>query len=126
MDYNKFYSIISNILKTDLATWLIDNENGYLKLSADHLLPLSIDRLTHDSLSIAHNSTLNGDIMADPDVVFKVTEGSAEPISFQNDYIGLYQEVYDGDKCDERIKAELLKFCVTWFKNIESSNYTIE
>ena len=66
-------------------------------------MPLSIEDIGpsaegHRLISLCHYGEQNGDLMRDPDMVFQILDlgdGSiAEPISFRNDYMGLYQEVY--------------------------------
>ena len=54
---------------------------------------------------------------------------AAEPLSFQNDYMGLFQEVYRYDDTGKkthvktRLKAELKSFARTWFKNLKNQGF---
>lgn len=53
-----------------------------------------------------------------------ITELVADPLSFQNDYLALFQEMYryaeDGQKMhvNVRFKAELQSFARLWFRNL--------
>jgi hypothetical protein len=50
------------------------------------------------SISVAHYCQQNGDLMRDPEMVFEVNgplcwkTGNWEPVSFQQDNVGAYQE----------------------------------
>ena len=54
---------------------------------------------------------------------------AAEPLSFQNDYMGLFQEVYRYDDTGKkthvktRLKAELKSFARTWFQNLKDQGF---
>ncbi len=71
--------------------------------------------------------------MRDPEMVFELfahgEASAAEPLSFQNDYMGLLQEVYRYDESDKkthvntRLKAELKSFARTWFKNLKDQGF---
>ncbi len=71
--------------------------------------------------------------MRDPEMVFELfTHGeasAAEPLSFQNDYMGLFQEVYRYDDTGKkthvktRLKAELKSFARTWFTNLKEQGF---
>jgi hypothetical protein len=53
----------------------------------------------------------------------------AEPISYQNDFVGVVQEVYDYDDAGRRIrirpklKTELRSFARTWFRNLRAQGF---
>ncbi|MCG7850541.1 MAG: hypothetical protein MIO93_15395, partial [ANME-2 cluster archaeon] len=74
----------------------------YLKLKSGCFMDLNIDHLCHkdseDSIviAIAHNYIQNGDVMADPDMEIKIIPKMkmVEALSFQQDNMGIYQQVY--------------------------------
>ena len=80
-----------------------------------------------------HYGKQNGDLMRDPEMVFEFfTHGeasTAEPLSFQNDYMGVFQEVYRYDDTGKkthvntRLKAELKSFARTWFTNLKEQGF---
>jgi uncharacterized protein YqiB (DUF1249 family) len=110
---------------TKLQTLGILDENGkmqaeYMKFKSSGLMDLNVDNLTNDMIALAHNGIQNGDVMADPDVQVQIYPGSktAEALTFQNDYLGIYQEVYDDGKCNESLKKDLNEFLNDWLKTI--------
>jgi hypothetical protein len=41
---------------------------NYMKFVSSGLMPLNVDKLTSDTIALAHNEKQNGDVMSDPDV----------------------------------------------------------
>lgn len=79
-----------------------------------------------------HYGEQNGDLMRDPEMVFDLfTHGeasAAEPLSFQNDYMGVFQVYRYNDAGKKthvktRLKAELKSFARTWFKNLKEQGF---
>lgn len=73
----------------------------------------------------------NGDLMRDPDVTMGVDRetGTVEPLTYQNDYIGRYWEVYkdfvDGKptKYYPAMKKDLAAMVTEWAKNIKAQGF---
>jgi uncharacterized protein YqiB (DUF1249 family) len=66
--------------------------------------------------------------MADPDMELRInTEGHmAEALSYQNDYMGVYQVVYpEPRKYYPRLKKELNEFLNDWLKNMLEVKYQL-
>ncbi|KKG83071.1 DUF1249 domain-containing protein [Methanosarcina mazei] len=110
------------------------NESGimeaqYMRFQSPGLMDLHVDRLPNNTISLAHNGIQNGDIMADPDMQIWLhpDHKEAEAMTFQNDYVGVYQEVYpEPGKYKPKLKEELNKFLVDWLQNIiEVQKYTL-
>jgi len=101
----------------------------YMKFKSSGLMDLNVDRLSKDTIALAHNGIQNGDVMADPDVQVKIYPEmkSAEALTFQNDYLGIYQEVYpEPGKYYPKLKKELNEFLNDWLKNmIEVQEYKL-
>lgn len=79
-----------------LAPELLTGEAFYLRFTAgDAFMPLSIDYLGENRISISHTYLQNGDLMADPDMefVFDLANKTLSARTFQQDGIGLYQTV---------------------------------
>lgn len=94
---------------------------SYMKFTSPGLMDLNVDRLKGNTISLAHNGLQNGDIMADPDMQVWIhpDHKEAEAMTFQNDYLGIYQEVYpEPGKYRPKLKEELNEFLVDWLKNI--------
>ncbi|MDH5194426.1 MAG: hypothetical protein OEW32_12130 [Nitrospira sp.] len=103
---------------------------GYMPLSVEEI-GSSGDR--HRLVSLCHYGEQNGDLMRDPDIVFlfhNVPDGVvAEPVAFQNDYLGIVQEVYRYDEAGRRthvvpsLKQELKEFAESWFANLKEQGF---
>lgn len=93
----------------------------YMKFVSSGLMPLNVDKLTSDTIALAHNGKQNGDVMADPDMEVRVYPDlkMAEALTFRNDYMGIYQEVYpEPGKYYPKLKKELNEFLNNWLKNM--------
>jgi hypothetical protein len=81
----------------------------YIKLEPKGgLMKFVIEKIADDRVSFAFYGKMNGDVMRDPELTFVINEqlkynakkGTMEkvlyliPESFQNDYVGVYDEVY--------------------------------
>jgi hypothetical protein len=120
-----------------VLTQLLGNETA-VRLTVTGYMPLSIESIGTSAdgnrlISLCHYGEQNGDLMRDPEMVFELfTHGeasAAEPLSFQNDYMGLLQEVYCYDESGKnthvktRLKAELKSFARTWFTNLKDQGF---
>ena len=93
-------------------------------------------------ISVAHYGEQNGDAMRDPDMVFEVetfdgfTTDSGKPflwgwypVSFRNDYVGLYQEATWEENGKVLTKPVLVKhltmFAKEWDRNIAEQGFLI-
>lgn len=111
------------------------DENGimqadYMKFESPGLMDLNVDKLTDNTIALAHNGVLNGDVMADPDMEVKIypEKKSAEALTFQNDYLGVYQEVYtETGSYYPVLRKDLNLFLNEWLKNmIEVQRYNLK
>jgi hypothetical protein len=124
--YQSFATILAQLLSTDTAVRI--RVDGYMSLSIE-AIGTSADG--NRLISLCHYGEQNGDLMRDPEMVFEVhsTTAAAEPLSFQNDYMGVFQEVYryddDGKKThvNTRLKQELKSFARTWFTNLKDQGF---
>jgi uncharacterized protein YqiB (DUF1249 family) len=80
-----------------------------------------------NKVALAHNGIQTGDVMSDPDVEVKINaeKEEAEALSFQNDYLGIYQEVYEDEKCNAKLKKDLNIFLDDWLSNIINCEYVL-
>jgi hypothetical protein len=106
----------------------------YAKIENPPYMPLSIDRLRagtdkdgqYIDFAIAHNYIQNGDVMADPDMEIRVRPqfGSVEALTFQNDGVGVFTEVYpEAGKVNLRAKKDLNSFLTTWLNNLKHQGF---
>ena len=107
------------------------SEEQHVTFTASGYMPLSIEKLYSDNglpvYGMMHWTTQNGDLMRDPDMTFRVdhTAGTVEPLTFQNDFMGMYQEVYTdgGNRYRPRLRTDLDKFLWQWLKNIKDQQF---
>lgn len=99
--YQHFASVLSQLLGNDHAVCLTVSSS----------MPLSIENIGHSAegnrlVSLCHYGAQHGDLMRDPEMVFEfhtdTTPHMAEPVSFRNDYVGLFQEVYRYDDASKK------------------------
>lgn len=111
-----------------LAPELLTGEAFYLRFTAgDAFMPLSMDYLGQNRISISHTYLQNGDLMADPDMefVFDLENKTLSARTFQQDGIGLYQivENQQGEVDNPDLERQLNSFARQWFDNIQSQDY---
>lgn len=117
----------------------IINEKGELqfkeslKLKSGAFMDLNLDYLEKDEqgeiIAMAHNYEQNGDIMADPDMQIRIIPEmrSIEALTYQQDGMGIFQEVYpEPNKVNPKVKKELNAFLETWLKNLIAQGFKLE
>ncbi len=124
--------IFKEIFKQLVQIGIIDNDGNmkaeYMRFEAEGLMDLHVDRLPNNMLSLAHNGKLNGDCMADPDVEVWIhaDHTDAEAMTYQNDYLGVYQQVYpEPGKFNAKLKTDLNIFLHDWLQNIINAKYQL-
>lgn len=107
---------------------LIDPTKDYEKFLSsrgDVFMPLSVEIIRrakgYYEVAIAHYYEQNGDLMADPMMIVKVRDHKmAEALTYQQDSMGVYQEVYvDENRYYPKLRKELNGFLLGWLKNLE-------
>ena len=113
----------------------VEKAGGHAHFTAPGYMDLSIESLgfqDHEGnpvFAMAHYGEQNGDLMADPDMTFSVnaTDGTIRPHTFQNDYFGMYQQVFktvEGKLLySQKLLRELDDFLWQWLKNIEMQGF---
>ena len=93
----------------------------YVKLDSGRgYAPLSIDRLGENEYAMAHNHIQNGDVMADPDMEFKVVDGEVFPLTYQNDNVGIFNQCTGRDgTVDQTVQKAMADFANTWMSNLK-------
>lgn len=127
MSKNVYNSIFIKLKQIGILNGKGRMQLRFMKFKSDGLMDLNVDKLSASIIALAHNGIQNGDVMADPDVEVKINneKEECEALSFQNDYMGIYQEVYDEGKCDTKLKKELNIFLDDWLSNIIDSGYEL-
>lgn len=122
MIYESIYKKLQKLGVIDLVA----TKQDYSKSEIPNYMPLSFDTLlTNDSVTVialAHNYKQNGDLIADPDMQIAIHKhGMAEALTYQQDNLGIYQQVYDTFPAPRqmrtRLKKELNSFLNQWLKN---------
>ena len=124
--YQHFATVLNQLLGLETA----------VRITVDGYMPLSVEDIGQSAegnrlIAISHTGIQNGDLMRDPEMVFEVHADTtaADPLSFQNDYIGLFQEVYRLDDAGKKthvnpkFKAELKSFAALWFRNLKAQGF---
>lgn len=100
------------------------------------LMDLSVESWQEDSfqiVSVCFYFVQNGDMMRDPDIVFRYNkltdkhniEPMEIPISYQLDSMGIYNEVYQGDKINIGLLKELQEMLKTTVEHCKSFDYKV-
>jgi hypothetical protein len=99
--------------------------NGYFKLDNDpDYVPLVVDIIETNQLSLCHYGELNGDPMRDPEMVFYKQNNNWYPIYFRNDWMGIEEfscQISDGQLLveNERQQHNQAEFADMWLENIQ-------
>ena len=108
---------------------IASGEYRYLRLEAgETMMPLHLQWIDSDVISIRHTYMQNGDIMCDPEMTFRVDreKGTLEPLTFRQDGAPwIYQEVYSepGIIWFPKLSRALSSFTQQWMKNISQQRY---
>ncbi len=110
--------------------------DGHARFTAPGYMDLVIEQLYYTDpygnqvYSIAHYGEQYGDLMRDPEITFSLDaeRGRIIPLSFQNDYIGAYQEILCTRNGKQMYSVSLLKdldqFLWQWNKNIAEQKFS--
>jgi len=131
--YEKIYQQLNNLLPNGIERFCA-NPNKYIKLKAEGVMDLNIDVITWKEddqkktfrIAMAHNFIQNGDVMADPDMEIRIhrEQKTAEALTFQQDSLGIYQEVYPGaGTINIALKKNLNSFLLAWLRNIKKQGF---
>lgn len=101
---------------------------SHLRLELKGFMPLVIEKIGKDRVSVAHYYTQNGDAIADPDVVFWVApNGEWFPCEVQMPMLGYRQYIIfeDGKPASfyQAKQHDLASFCNSWATNIRGQDY---
>lgn len=103
--------------------------DGHIKIdnTGGRYMPVCVEWIGENLLSVAHYGEQNGDAMRDPDMVFwRAPSGNWYPVSFRNDRAGIDQEAVvewdEGTPLRYRPKAQAgqAAFAGLWMHNIKT------
>ncbi|ATN94942.1 hypothetical protein [Leptospira phage LE3] len=111
----------------------LSKENNHCKIKNPPYMDLTIEILPNDCVSVAHYSKQNGDLMADPEMIFRVAkvwltdkDGNHDiqideiwhPIYYKNDFMGVEHD------CTDKPGFQLnTNFPKIWNKNLKSQGF---
>ena len=108
-----------------------DAMGGAIRCKSGGFMDLSIENLHYSDpygnpvYSMTHYGEQNGDLMT---LSVNRADGRIIPLSFRNDYMGVYQEVIQLRKGKQMYSVSLLKelddFLWQWLKNIDAQGFT--
>lgn len=118
---------INNKSKKVFETLISKIKDGYAKIdnTESTYMPVSFELIGKNFYSLAHYYKQNGDLMADPEVVFyQSSDNEYYPCSFRNDGLGInreYIEFEDGkpSKIYLHDQHDCSEFCDMWLNNIK-------
>jgi hypothetical protein len=105
--------------------WELAEKSGYYKLNNDPtFIPLTIEIIAKNQLSICHYGESNGDLMRDPEMIFYRQNDDWFPIYFRNDWVGVEEfsgTVTQGQVMinNEEHQQDQTEFANLWLLNIE-------
>lgn len=100
----------------------LDSKSGYIPLVAENIGDYTFEKILYQKISLAHYGESNGDLMADPEMIFLFSNESrlAIPFYYKNDWIGIeqYSLVLEENKYLPKLQANQTEFAEMWMKNI--------
>ncbi len=109
---------------------IVDKSYHYMRMESGAgiggIMPLHVEWTSDDTVSISHTYTQNGDLMYDPEMTFLIDrdKGTLEAASYQQDSLGIYQNVYpEPGQWIPALRRELNSFAQQWLKNISEQGY---
>ena len=110
---------------------IASGEYRYLRMEAGEagggMMPLHLEWIDTDVIAVGHTYTVNGDLMRDPEMTFRMDreKGTLEPLTFQQDgSIQIYQQVYpEPGRWIPKLRNDLNTFAQQWLKNISQQGY---
>lgn len=109
---------------------IVKDGEGYIKKIKDLYMPLVIEKIDKNLISLAHYGKQNGDLMYDPEIVIEINteQKTARPISFANSYLGIRQEVYNEDEhgqkqTNTKLLNDLTKYLSEWLENLKEQGF---
>jgi hypothetical protein len=111
---------------TALKTLLGDTD--HIRIVNKPYMPLSVEWVDNDLMSVAHVGEQNGDTMRDPQVIFKISGKEAQPVYCRNDYVGVEHATIPDDRfgnvqVQPGRQKSLDAFVSTWMNNLREQGF---
>lgn len=103
------------------------------KLKTQGFMDLTVESWIENGvrkISVCHYYEQEGDLMRDPEIVYRVTQNGNEiPEYFRQDNLGIEQFVFhtvnDESKIDPELLEELKSFTKTWVQNLKQQGHKL-
>jgi hypothetical protein len=113
---SRILSFLWTLAKENGGSLKLDNSNGVF-------IPLSIEILSENEISLAHYVVQGGDACADPEMIFwscQDSSGDYEPLMYKNDLLGIEEHCREEDTHEDYMRQiGQAKFARVWLKNIK-------
>lgn len=119
--YHKLYRKLDT-LTSGLDAFLRDKE--YLKIESQGFMPLIIEKIGNNEISLAHYFESNGDLVEDIDVTVKINikNKTAEVLSYQDCF--KYKQIYHDDgTTNEKLKKDITNFFLKWLRTLKQQGF---
>jgi len=128
----KLYAIFAELFPA-----FAQGDYSHIRLeTGSSMMPLSLEHLSDDRISVMHTYELNGDLCYDPMMEFHLnrTNKTLEPVVFEQSIPPIYQYMNDNgtgttvdgngnEKTVWNLQYQLKDFATMWFANIEQQGY---
>ena len=89
--------------------------DDYIKLEVDGVMPLVIEKVGENRISVAHYYEQRGDLMSDPEIVFHVQGEEWVPVEYTQ-----HPHIYHRDNSGLH---DVKRFVKTWSRNLEQQGF---
>jgi hypothetical protein len=102
---------------------------AHLRLEQPSYMPLVIEKIAKHQVSVSHYFEQNGDLIADPDVVFFTAYGAWIPTEITQCFGGFARYVQLSDSGEKitgiaaKGQADLASFCRMWARNLKEQGW---
>lgn len=102
---------------------------AYLRLELRGYMPLNIETIGPATIAISHSYIQEGDVMRDPEMVFRVVCDGWLAINYRQDNLGLDQDAVVMNEDGEitgfrpRLQASQASFAGTWARNLKEQGW---
>lgn len=128
--YRKYYEQLEVLAQRKLESIMVGRHSSK-KFEIEGYMPLSVefvcwqhpkDSEEHGCISLCHYGLQNGDMMRDPEVMFRIhaAEKEAIPCYYRQDYLGIEQMIPYGYR-----SKSLDSFCDMWLRNLDSQGFLV-
>ncbi len=119
LNYRTFVKMFPEIASGDYRSLRMESGPG--------MMPLHLQWIDTDVITVSHTYQQNGDLMYDPEMTFRVDreKGALESLTFRQDgFPQRNDEVYpEPGLWRPKLRSSLNRFAQQWFKNISQQNY---